>query len=66
MGVLGFDMTNEKNAARVMQGAEQYGRDVSAMAHQDIARMKSLDPDSPNPASHHTRENMVVVSILIG
>ena len=65
-GVLGFDMNNESNAARVMQGAEQYGREVSAMAHQDIARMKSMDPEQPQPSTHHHRENMVVVQLASG
>ena len=59
-------MANESNAARVMQGAEQYGRDVSAMAHQDIARMRSMEPERPRPSTHHHRENMMVVQLNSG
>ena len=66
MGMLGLDMNNEENAARVMQGAEQFGREVSAQAHRDISRFKNMDFDTIDPSTHHTRENMIIVQLNSG
>ena len=40
--ITGFDLDNEQNAAKIMQGAENYGREASAAAYNDIALAKRI------------------------
>ena len=40
--VTGMDWSKEETFARIMRGAEPYGRAVSAQAHEDIAAAKRL------------------------
>ena len=42
MKTTGIDFDDERTYARIMQGAESYGREMSAQAHKDIAEVKRL------------------------
>ena len=69
--VTGVDFTNEINCAKVMQGAEQWGRQVSEVAHSDIKNAKEYLSNEQtfqdmvlSPA--FVRENMMLVRLNNG
>ena len=63
----GMDWSKEETFARIMRGAEPYGRAVSAQAHEDIAAAKRLMEVEEAGAEERelclVRENMVVVRL---
>ena len=67
---MGLDFDNEKTAAKIMRGAENYGRQASAMAHEDIATVKRLMAagiqSEEDREMSYTRENMIVVRLKSG
>ena len=68
--VTGMDWSKEETFARIMRGAEPYGRAVSAQAHEDIAAAKRLVEVEEAGAEERelclVRENMVVVRLAGG
>ena len=67
---MGLDFDDEKTAARIMRGAESYGRQASALAHEDLARVKRiLESETLSDEDREmtfTRENMIVVRLNSG
>ena len=67
---MGLDFDDEKTAARIMRGAESYGRQASAVAHEDIARVKKIiESESLSEEDREmtfARENMIVVRLKSG
>ena len=71
MKLVGLDFQKEETAARIMQGAEGYGRECSAVAHRDIALVRSWDKkdkieDEEIMKIARWRENMMVVKLNNG
>ena len=70
MKVTGLDLDDEKTAAKIMRGAESYGRQASAVAHEDIAAAKRiLESESLSEEDREmtfATENMIVVRLRSG
>ena len=71
MKVTGVDFSQEINCAKVMLGAEQWGREVSAVAHSDLINAKEYLKNEEtfqemvlSPA--YVRENMTVIRLNNG
>ena len=69
--VTGMDFSSELTCAKVMAGAEQWGREVSAVAHHDIKNIKEYISNEStfkdmvlSPA--YARENMMLVRLNNG
>jgi len=70
MKTTGIDFDDERTYAKIMQGAESYGREMSAQAHKDIAEIKRLQAletiSDQDMELMWWKENMIVIKLNSG